>query len=313
MVIVYPGDKLFIYDVGWERAMAQKKRNSQDTNELRNAEKRYNELTEKRDELNAQARAAFDARNTLNDEKRKFYDEMNTLSEQRKKLGDELTKHKNLRDEYQGAAKQLIGTKRTKRKDVHKNLPGDIGALKADIRLLEIKQETTPLSIHKERAVLDQIKAKKAEVKRLEELFGKQNVVVGELEDMDKTIDELFAKGDEEHQMVLALGKEFKEIRKKMDALRKEISHLALEATKKQEEGNAFREEGTKFHQKAMEMREKLMAAKKERRAEWESKRKEVADYNKGVRESLGTEKDKEKAADDALEALMKGGKIQMG
>jgi len=291
--------------------MAQKKQVERD--ELRNAEKRFNELVEKRDELNAQARAAFEERNTLNDEKRKYYDELNQLSEQRTKMSDELNQHKRLRAEYQGAAKQLIESKNTKRKGVHKNLPGDIGALKADIRLLEMKQETTPLSIEKERAVLDEIKTKMAEVARLEELHGKQTVVVGELEDLDKTIDELFAKGEEEHQMVLAIGKEFGELKKKVNALRKEISHLASEATKRHEEGTAIRAEATKYHQKAMEMREKILAVRREKRAERDARRKEVADYNKAVRSHLGTEKDKEKAADKALEELMKGGKIEMG
>ena len=305
------GDKLFIPVLELDGVMAQKKQVERD--ELRNAEKRFNELVEKRDELNAQARAAFEERNTLNDEKRKYYDELNQLSEQRTKMSDELNQHKRLRAEYQGAAKQLIESKNTKRKGVHKNLPGDIGALKADIRLLEMKQETTPLSIEKERAVLDEIKTKMAEVARLEELHGKQTVVVGELEDLDKTIDELFAKGEEEHQMVLAIGKEFGELKKKVNALRKEISHLASEATKRHEEGTAIRAEATKYHQKAMEMREKILAVRREKRAERDARRKEVADYNKAVRSHLGTEKDKEKAADKALEELMKGGKIEMG
>ncbi|MCK4718157.1 MAG: hypothetical protein KAT70_05765 [Thermoplasmata archaeon] len=290
--------------------MARKK---EERTELQNAEKRYNDLVERRDDLNNQGRASFDVRNTLNTEKRRLYEEVQILNDQKRKLGDELTLHKRRRDEYQGAAKQLIGTKRDKRKGVHKNLPGDIGALKADVRLLEIKQETTPLSLAKERAVLDEIKAKQAEIIRLEELFGKQTVVVGELEDMDKSIDDLFAKGDEEHQMVLTLGKEFKEIWGKLDGARKEISHLALEANKKHEEGLAFREEATKFHVKAMEMRQKVMAAKKEKWAERQAHRKELEDYNKEVRATFNDEKEKEKVLDDALAILMKGGKIEMG
>ncbi|MDG6220307.1 MAG: hypothetical protein QCI38_02510 [Candidatus Thermoplasmatota archaeon] len=281
--------------------------------ERKNAEKRYTELVERRDELNAQARACFEARNTLNDEKRRLYDELQALNDQRKKVGDDMTLHKRRRDEYQGAAKQLIGQKQTKRKDVHKNLPGDIGAIKAELRLLEIKQETTPLSLAKERALLDEMKSKREELARLEALFGKQSVVVGELDDIDKSIDELFAKGDEEHQIVLTLGKEIKEIREKMDTIRKEVTHLAAEATKKHEEGLVLRDEATKIHNKTLEMREKILVVKKERWAEQQAKRKEIEDYNKEVRSVLNDKEGKEKAAEDALEQLLKGGKIEMG
>ena len=280
---------------------------------LQNAEKRYQELIERRDELNAKARLAFEERNALNEEKRRLYKEIDELEEKRKALAEEISLHKKLRDEYQGAAKRLVEGRRAKRKNIHRNLPGDIGALKAEIRLLEMKQETTPLSLEKERELLETLKAKRKELARLEELFGKQNIVMGELEDMERSIDELFAKGQEEHEKVVALGGEYGKIKERINDIRKEIIHLSVETKRKHEEGMAIREEADRIHRKAMEMREKIICVKKERREAYLARLREIESYNEEVKKRLEDEEKLEEAAEQAVRELLTKGKLELG
>ncbi len=280
--------------------------------EIQNAEKRYQELIEKRDELNAKARVAFEERNNLNAEKRRLYEEMDRLMAERKKIAEELNLHKKLRDEYQSAARELVNARRSRKKRLRRNLAGDIGALKAEIMLLERKQETDVLSIEEERRLLEEIKEKKEELARLEKEFGEQNIVLEEIGDLDRSIDELFAKGEEEHQKVVALGAAYREIKDRIDDLRKEIVHLSVEAKKKHEEGMALREQADKYHRKAVEMREKIIAFKKERREEYLAKMREIEEYNEQVKKHLEDEQKIEEAVDKAIEELFKKGKLEI-
>ena len=92
----------------------------------------------------------------------------------------------------------------------------------------------------------------------------------------------------------------------------KEASHLPTEADKKHKEFVNVRKKADNQHSKAMEMLEALKlhrkTASEERQARW----KVVKDHRKSIKDELYNPKKLESAADDALQQLMSGGKINL-
>ena len=91
----------------------------------------------------------------------------------------------------------------------------------------------------------------------------------------------------------------------------KSISHLIAEANKNHEAYVAIKEKADGFHEKSQEMRKKLMAIRNEKRDEARAGKKLVTDHNKDVKKQMGSEEDLDAAADDALQLLLKKGKVE--
>jgi phosphoserine phosphatase len=259
--------------------------------EEQSAELRYRSIIEKRNELNDQARGFADTRNMLNDERRETIDEIKILREERDELNKEMRKHKKIRNGYQDKAKELIEKKKGKSKGIHKDLDRDIETLKADSKLLEVKQETTTLTLEEEKELLDTLKKNYEEIKRLEAVLGAQDAVLADVKDVDEKITMLFKMADDEHQKVVALNNQAREVHERIILMSKSITHLISEANKNHENYVKLKERADSYHKKASEMREKLMAMRNIKRDEIRESRQLIKDQNKAVRSALTDEK----------------------
>ena len=128
--------------------------------EIRNAEDKFNELLRKRNEINDQAIAVRAERDAVNEERKKKMDEMNALKGKRDAANAQMRIHKDRRNELQNAARGLIETFKGKKKGVFKSLPLHAEELKAEIQMLEYKQETVPMPVQEENDLIKQIRAK---------------------------------------------------------------------------------------------------------------------------------------------------------
>ena len=284
----------------------------QKMSEEQNAELRYRSIIEKRNELNDQAREFADTRNMLNKERRETTDEIKELRDERDEFNKLMRQHKKVRNSYQDKAKDLIEKKKGKRKGIHKDLDRDIETMKADAQMLEVKQQTVPLSIEAENDLLDTLKKQYEEIKRLEAVQGEQDSILSEVKDVDEKIDMLFKMADQEHQNVVKYNDQAKEVHQRIILMSKSISHLISESNKNHESYVKLKERADSYHQRGSEMREKLMTMRNIKRDEIRESRKLIKDQNKAVRSVLNDEKRLDKAADDALEQLLKKGKVEI-
>ena len=280
--------------------------------EEENAEIRYRGIIEKRNELNDQAREFADARNTLNDERRDLVEEIRELRDERDDIVKKMRRHKKVRNGYQDKAKALIEMRKGKRKGIHKNLDRDIEGLRAEVKMIELKQQTTVLTIEEENVLLKNLKKQYEEVKRLESVLGEQDAILSEVKDVDEKITLLFKMADEEHEKVVTLSKQSQEVHDRVTLMGKSITHLIAEANKNHDSYVKIKERANSYHEKATEMREKLMAMRNIKKDEIRESRQLITQQNKAVRMALNDEKKLEAAAEDALETLLKKGKIEI-
>ncbi|MDD4307579.1 MAG: hypothetical protein PHU53_02080 [Thermoplasmata archaeon] len=280
--------------------------------EEENAEIRYRGIIEKRNELNDQAREFADTRDSLNNERRDIVEDIKDLRDERDAIVKKMRHHKKLRNSHQDKAKALIEQKKGKRKGIHKDLDRDIETIRAEAKILEVKQETTVLTIEEENELLKNLKKQYAEIRRLESVLGEQDAILSEVKNVDEKITLLFKMADEEHEKVVAFSKQSNEIHDRITLMSKSITHLIAESNKNHEAYVNLKKRADEYHQKANEMRDKIMAVRNIKRDEIRESRQLISQQNKSVRMALNDEKKLEAAADDALETLLKKGKIEI-
>ncbi|HDM25465.1 MAG TPA: hypothetical protein ENG24_02590 [Thermoplasmatales archaeon] len=280
--------------------------------ELRNAEKKYQLLIQRRNELNEIARNVKEERDMINKRRRELLEEMKKKKEERNKLAEKMKQHKEMRDKLQKQAKELIQAKRSKKGSIIKSLPLRAEELKADIQMLEYRQETEPMSTEEENELIEKIRRKKKEYEKLKKELEKQKIIEVDLSDTEKAIKGLFKKADEEHQQVQKYYKEMEKTHKKFVKLMEEVAALINEAKKKHEKFMAIKEEADKLHVKAVEMRSKIITIKKERRKHKEEARRMLGELNKKAQQALLDEKKIEELTEQTIEALKKGQKISL-
>lgn len=288
------------------------KKLTKEEKELENAENRYNALIEKRNELNKDGQLLREERDSLHNEKKTHLDEMQGIKEKRYELNKVLQTHKRARNEHQRKAKELIALKKKKSGNVHNNLGQDVDSLKAEIKQLEFSQETVPMNLPQEKELLDKLRAKKEELGQLEALHGEQASIIAEVEKVDEAIDALFKKADEEHLKVVEYSDKTQTLQDRYTQLVHEVSHLMAEANKKHAKFLKIRERADYYHERSLEMRSKVLSKKKEKWEERKASRALVSDQNKAARAALNNKDANEKRQEDAMAALLKGGKIEM-
>jgi uncharacterized coiled-coil DUF342 family protein len=281
--------------------------------ESQSAELKLRALVDKRNEFNDQANAFREQRNMLNVEKGKKFDEIIELRKVRTDNVRLMRHHRQLRNEYQARAKALLEAKKKRRKDIHHDLPSELEAKKANVRMMDLRQQTQAMSLSDENELIDEIKGEMREIARLERLKAEQDKVKGEVAKYSGDINELFAMADEEHKKVVEYANKANEAHEKITALMDEVAHMTVEANKNHESYIQMRAKADEWHLKAQELRQKLMAAKKEKYDEQRAARQDIVNQNKAARQAL-LDKDKlDKAAEDALQTLMKKGKVEIG
>ena len=283
-----------------------------DVVQLKDAEKKYQSYIEKRNELNDLAKAIREERDMINDSRKDLKKQADTLKKERDELVTKMKHHKEIRNKLQEEAKKLIESKRRKKGEVFKNLPLRLEELKADVQMLEYRQETVPMSSGEENDLIEKIREKKEEFKNTKNLMEKQKLVEIEITDKDNAIDEIFKKADEQHDLVQKYYKENQQKHKQYIKLVNELSVSISESNKKHEQYLELRAEAQKVHEKAYEMRSKIISIKGERRKRRDEAKKAIQDQNIKARKAV-LDKDKlDKIADKSVQSLKKGEKITL-
>jgi len=280
--------------------------------ELDTAEIKLESLIERRDALNSEASVFREERDLLNTQKRGLVDEMRALRDERDGLVREMRAHRDRRNEFQLKARELIELKRKVRGQVHTSISGDLDRLRKDVKGLEMRQQTSSLKLEEENALLDDLRDKLKEVKALEGLRNEQDKIGKEVRDLDGSITDLFRAADKEHELVVKLSAEAKERHEKVVGLGNQVSALSAEADKKHEEFVKIRTRADEFHQKAMEMREKVLTIRTTQRSEIREARSLLRQQNLTVRKELLDERRLDRAAEEALQLLLKKGRVEM-
>ena len=281
-------------------------------NDVRSAEKKYQTLIEERNKLNDEANEIKDERNILNTKKTEMIKQMNELKDKRNKLMDQMREHKKLRDLYHKKAKELITERRKTRGKIVFSLPEKVLSLRQNMQELEFKQQTVPMSIKKERGIVDRIRKGKNEIKNLEEKLKEQEKTEADITSISGSLDELFKKADEEHKEVIRLYNESQEYHEKMKTFVNEIAHLINEANKKHKGYLEIRERANKVHVKAMEMRNTVLVYKREIWKKKQEAKKDIIDQNIKVKKVLEDKGKLEKHAETALEKLLRKEKVSL-
>ena len=281
--------------------------------DIRNLQDKFNALLEQRNQFNDLARKAADERNQLNEQRRRKAAGIEASKAARDAANEEMRKHKDLRNAYQDQAKALIAEKKGKAGVVSSSLPLQVRKLRNDLQAMVEQQQTTTLTIAKERVLVEKIAETWKELKAKEQELQKQKSVQVDLSDADQSIDALFAKADEEHEIVTKFMKEAQAHHEAFIAAVKETRVLVNEANAKHAEFVACKTKADEYHTKGMELRDKVMQVRGEKKAEFDARRKEVQEVNTVARRNVADPRAIERAQDSALEQLKKGGKIQLG
>lgn len=280
--------------------------------ERRNAEKKYQSIIEKRNELNDMGKLLREERDMINDKRKELKEDIEHYKKERDELVQQMKQHKELRNQYQQQAKALIQSKQKKRGDVIKNLPLRSEELKADIQMLEYNQETTPMPPQKENDLIDKIKQKRKELKYVQKELSKQQIIQTDLSDTDKTITELFQKADEEHTLVQQFYKDSQVKHEKYMTIVREISVSINESNKKHKKYIEIREEAQRHHEKAMEMLSRIMTVKKDQQKRWREAKDLLKNQNIKAKEELYNKNKLKKIEEDSVESLKQGKKISL-
>jgi len=268
--------------------------------ELDQAEIKLESLIQRRDALNSEASVFREERDLLNREKKAVVDQMRGLRDERDHLVQEMRAHRDKR------------LKRKVRGQVHTSISGDLDRLRKDVKGLEMRQQTSTLKLDEENALLDDLREKLKELKALEGLRSEQDKIGHEVRDLDASITDLFKVADKEHELVVKLSSEAKERHEKVVGLVTQASALAAEADKKHEEFVKVRTRADEAHEKAMEMRGKVLTIRNTQRSEVREARNLLRQQNLTVRKALLDDRKLDQAAEDALQVLLKKGRVEM-
>ena len=286
--------------------------NKKEIEQLKDAEKKYQSYIQKRNELNSMAKILREERDMIHSSRKDLKDKIDEIKKERDELVTKMRYHKEIRNKLQQEAKKLIEARHKKKGEVFKNLPLRVEELKADVQILEYRQETVPMSPQEENELIDIIREKREEFKRTQKLMEKQKTVEIDISDKDKAIDELFKKADEEHKLVQKYYKENQKKHEKYIKLVNELSVSISEGNKKHEQYIEIKNEAQKIHEKAYEMRSKIIGIKGERRKRWDEAKKAIKDQNIKARKAVMDKEKLDEIADKSVDALKKGEKINL-
>ena len=292
--------------------MAEKSQKKEELEQIRNAENKFQSYINRRNELNDTAKVLREERDMLNAKHKEIKDEMKKTRDERDELVAKMKEHKKLRNELQQQAKELIKARQQKKGEVFKNLPLRLEELKADVQMLEYRQETVPLSPQDENELIEKIREKNKEFAEVRKHVDKQKELQIDITEKDEAIDELFKKADEQHELV---QKYYDESQVKHKSYVKRVHELSVsiaESNKKHEEYIETRNEAQKNHEKAMEMRSKIMSVRTERRKRWKERKKIIKEQNIKARKAVSDKDKLKEIADESLESLKKGEKISL-
>jgi phosphoserine phosphatase len=293
--------------------MPRKKPQDETLENLKNSEKKYQSYIQRRNELNDMAKILREERDMLNAKHREMRERMQTIKKERDDLVAKMRHYKELRNKFQEKAKQLIEAKRKRKGEVFKNLPLQVEELKADVQMMEYRQETVPMDPKEERELVEKIRVKRREYEKTKHLLEKQKEIEIDISDKDKAIDDLFKQADEHHKLVQQYYKGNQEKHEEYIKCVRELSVQISEANKKHEEYIEVKNEAQRNHERAVEMRSKIISIRNERRKRWEDAKKAIEEQNVKARKATVMDEDKLKEfASKSVDELRQGKKISL-
>jgi len=279
--------------------------------DIQSAEKKMRTLLDKRDALNGEARVQREERDQLNDARREAGADLDMFKERREAANAKMREHKEKRNAFQAEAKELIAKKKAMFEKRDDKGPS-IMELKKEIEDAHRRQETSQLSLEKERALLEDIKRKERLLKEYMSTHQADEEVMGDINKLNARIDELFKQADGEHQLFVEAMNEGQVHHEKFVEVLKQMDHLRGEADKRHEEYVDLRQRADNYHQRVDSIREEIMEKRKERDAIIQEARDVIAEQNRETREALESEDVIDEALDEALDILKKKGSIKM-
>lgn len=284
--------------------------------ELENLSKKADAIVQRRNELNQQAGDLRAQRDLLNDRKKQSFGEMRKAKSERDKLNDQMRKHKELRNQFQAQAKELIAKKRGRlKKEAPAIRSPQLRAqeLRAEIRDLEFAQETTVLTTAQENELIKQIRLRRVEYNQIKKEADKAVQFKVDLSDLDKSIDELFAQAEAEHQAMLGAAKAAQAAHERFLKVFNDASVVIAEADAKHKLMLETREKADEQHQQFLELREKMLELRGKETTDRREARAVLREQQHRVRQAVADPKKLDEAADKTLEELKKTGKIRLG
>lgn len=288
--------------------MVRKKSSS----EMEVAEIKLQSLRERRDALNALAASAREERDLLNEEKRQLGAKARDLRTRRSEFVREMRAHRGERNRLQAEARQLIELKRKSRGRGRTSVSSDLERLRSEARHMEMRQQTASLTLAEENKLLEDLKATLRAARELEALKAEQDAVSKEVRGLDAAIDDRFRRAEAEHQLVVSLGAQADAAHAEIEALVPQIAQIAAEADKKHAEFLALRAKADELHAKSLEMRERIITIRGEQRSEIRESREALRQQSIVVRRALLDDRKLDQAADEAVEKLLRGGRVEI-
>ncbi len=281
-------------------------------NELEKAEVKLSSLLDKRDRLNEEANAIRQERDLLHDQRRETADKMRDFKGKRDSFVKEMRVHKQKRNSLHNQASDLIELKRKMRGKVNVMIVDDLRQLRRNFDEMEMKQQTTPLTIAKENALIDDIRKTYRELKDLEKIEDENVKTTRNVGEINEQIDDFFKAADEEHKLVVELSNKAQEMHEKVVEAFSAIGTLTAEANKKHKEFLELREKANAYHERAQEMRRTVLKTKEDERRERREAKDIIRQQNLSVRKALTDKKKLDEVADEQLQRLLKHGKVEL-
>jgi uncharacterized coiled-coil DUF342 family protein len=208
-------------------------------------EKEFQEFIKKRDELNQIARESANKRDELNKEVKELASKVKELRSKRDELNKKVRELKAEKNELYKEIDKLYKELDELRKNIDKG-GRPLGEIEKEIRRLEFRQQTTVMTIEKERALIERIsklkkelEERKAQLEKHEE-FRKLISRIRELKDRVRVLaSEIKAYSDEAdkyHAEMTALVNQLDEKRKLADEMHAKFLESRKEADKCHEE-----------------------------------------------------------------------------
>ena len=273
------------------------------------SEQRFRKLVDRRNALNDEARQAREGRDAVNAERNRIYGEVQGWMNERKSVSDRIKNHKALRNQHQDRARQLLALKQEKRKGAAGGAGQKVRELEAALKALEFKQQTTVLTGPKELELLDEIKDKMRELEEVRKLKAAQDLIFGEVKDIDQAINESFGKADAEHGEVLKLSAQWQELTNKLEPAFQNLGTLKEQADKRHGEFVELRKRADDEHQKATALRGEVELKRAAVDDLYNERRAIVQEFKAQVR-SLEDPNALDANADEAVKLLLEKGRI---
>jgi uncharacterized coiled-coil DUF342 family protein len=281
--------------------------------ELEHAEIKLQSLMDRRMVLNQEANVLRQERDLVHERKRELLVGVRELRARRAALIAEVRRRRQERDAFQQQAKALIDGKRKLRGQGGRSAGEELRAIRRQVSEMEMRQQTATLSLSQENRLLDDLKGMLRRLRDLEVLKADEDRVAKEVRNLDATITDLFASADRAHKAAAEASDAARALDGDLDQLLAGVRILAAEGDQHHAAYLEAKTKADEVHGKVVAMREKVLTSRDAARAERREARDLLRAQNRSVRHALLDPKKLEESADEALQSLLKKGRVEIG